>query len=85
MSAISATIAVAVQQQGAATQEIAFNVQQTAAGTRDVVANIAGVSQATQESGAAALALRGGTGALVTRADGLARDVDAFLEETLAA
>src|SRR5690606_41209346 len=39
---IATTIAGAVEQQGAATQEIARNVQQAAAGTRAVSSNIAG-------------------------------------------
>jgi methyl-accepting chemotaxis protein len=42
---IGATIASAVEEQGAATQEIARNVQQAASGTKDVTSHIGGVSQ----------------------------------------
>ena len=43
---IAATIAAAVEEQGAATQEIARNVEQASAGTNEVSSNITGVSRA---------------------------------------
>jgi methyl-accepting chemotaxis protein len=48
---IASTIAAAVEEQGAATQEIARNVEQAAAGTREVSENISGVTQAAGETG----------------------------------
>src|SRR6266403_1363519 len=50
---IATTIAAAVEEQGAATQEIARNVQGAAEGTHQVSANIVGVNQAAAETGAA--------------------------------
>ena len=54
VSEISTAIASAVEEQGAATQEISRNVQQAAQGTQEVSANISGVTQAAQQTGAAA-------------------------------
>jgi methyl-accepting chemotaxis protein len=51
---ISTAIASAVEEQGAATQEISRNVQQAAQGTTEVASNIAGVTQAAGETGAVA-------------------------------
>ncbi|MFO7482311.1 methyl-accepting chemotaxis protein [Oceanibaculum nanhaiense] len=51
---IAATIASAVEQQDAATQEIARNVQQASAGTQEVSGAIVQVSQAASEGGSAA-------------------------------
>ena len=50
ISGISAAIAAAVEEQGAATREIARNVQQAAEGTNQVSSNIAGVRQAADQS-----------------------------------
>jgi methyl-accepting chemotaxis protein len=54
ISHISSTIAAAIEQQTAATQEIARNVQEASQGTTEVSTNIAGVSQAAGETGRAA-------------------------------
>ena len=43
---IASTIAAAVEEQGAATEEIARNVDQAAQGTTEVTRNITGVSRA---------------------------------------
>ena len=53
MSEIAATIASAVEEQGAATQEIARNVQQAAMGTSEVSSNIVDVQRGTTETGSA--------------------------------
>jgi methyl-accepting chemotaxis protein len=45
LSEISSTIAAAVEEQGAATQEISRNVQQAAQGTRQVSSNITSVQR----------------------------------------
>ncbi|MBK5960207.1 methyl-accepting chemotaxis protein [Rhodoplanes elegans] len=54
LSEISSTIAAAVEEQGAATQEISRNVQMAAHGTREVSANIGDVRVGAQETGSAA-------------------------------
>ena len=54
VSEISTAIASAVEEQGAATQEISRNVQQAAQGTQEVAANIGGVTEAAQQTGHAA-------------------------------
>jgi methyl-accepting chemotaxis protein len=53
MSEIAAAIAAAVEEQGAATQEIARNVQQAALGTQEVSSNIIDVQRGTSETGSA--------------------------------
>ena len=53
MNEIAVTIASAVEEQGAATQEIARNVQQAAMGTQEVSSNIAGVTKSASETGPA--------------------------------
>ncbi|MCG6205981.1 methyl-accepting chemotaxis protein [Rhodopseudomonas sp. HC1] len=53
MSEISSTIAAAVEEQGAATQEISRNVQQAAQGTQQVSANITDVQRGATETGSA--------------------------------
>ena len=44
----------AVEEKGAATQEIVHNVAQAATGTAEVTSNTAGVAQASEDTGAAA-------------------------------
>nr|AWL99845.1 methyl-accepting chemotaxis protein [Bradyrhizobium amphicarpaeae] len=53
LSEISSTIAAAVEEQGAATQEISRNVQQAAEGTHQVSSNITDVQQGASETGSA--------------------------------
>ena len=53
VSEISSTIAAAVEEQGAATQEIARNVQQAAIGTTQVASNISEVSRGAADIGSA--------------------------------
>lgn len=76
---IATTIASAVEEQGAATQEIARNVQQAAQGTGQVSSNIVGVNQAAAETGTAANQVRGAAEKLGTQAAILRADVDKFL------
>lgn len=51
---IATTIAAAVEEQGAATQEIARNVEEAAKGTQEVSSNIGGVTEAANSTGAVA-------------------------------
>ncbi|TDH61374.1 methyl-accepting chemotaxis protein [Dankookia rubra] len=70
---ISATIAAAVEEQGAATREIARNVAEAAQGTNDVSANIAHVSAGVEQTTGALAGLRDATGA-VAQQGGALRD-----------
>jgi methyl-accepting chemotaxis protein len=81
----SGMIAAAVEEQGAATQEIARNVQQAAQGTAEVSANISGVNHAAQESGAAAAQVLSSASALSRSAELLKQQVGNFLFEVRAA
>ena len=82
---IAATIATAVEQQDAATQEIARNVQQAAAGTSEVSQNIGGVNAAAGETGGAANRVLDAAGALSQQAAQLRAEVDRFLADVKAA
>ncbi len=79
MSEIAATIAAAIEEQGAATRDIASNVSQAAHGTEEVSSNIVGVSNAVQQTGAAAHDVRATSESLATEADRLRREVGAFI------
>jgi aerotaxis receptor len=81
ISGIATTIASAIEEQGAATQEIARNVQQAAAGTHEVSHNIGGVTQAAGETGAASSGMLSAAGDLSRRAATLRTEVDRFLVE----
>jgi methyl-accepting chemotaxis protein len=85
LNEIAATIAAAVEQQGAATQEIARNVQQAAARTSEVSSNVARVTQAVDEEGAAAQEVRSASGELAKQAEALRGQVGSFLAEVRAA
>ena len=54
ISGVSASIAAAVEEQGAATQEIVRNVGEAASGTGAVTANVGGLAAAADETGTAA-------------------------------
>jgi methyl-accepting chemotaxis protein len=81
---IAATIAAAVEEQGAATQEIARNVQQAATGTTEVASNIENVSQAAQDTGAAATQVLSSAGQLARNGTVLKDQVESFLREVRA-
>jgi methyl-accepting chemotaxis protein len=82
---ISSTIAAAVEEQTAATQEITRNVQQAANGTQEVSANIESVSKAADEAGTAAAAVLTAADELAGQSDALRREVDHFLSTVRAA
>ena len=79
MSGIAASVAAAVEEQGAATGEIARNVQQASVGTREVAENIMQVSQATQESGRASDQVLSASTALSQQSQQLQRAIGQFL------
>ena len=80
MSAISATVAAAVQQQTAATAEIARNVEQAAAGTAEVSLHIETVETAARETGSAANQINVSATDLSKQAERLRLEVTKFLE-----
>ena len=82
---VSTVIASAVEEQGAATQEIARNVQEAADGTGQVSSNIVGVNQAAAETGTAAGHVLTSAAELGKQAETLRDDVDKFLANIRAA
>jgi methyl-accepting chemotaxis protein len=82
---IAATIAAAVEEQGAATREISRSIQQAADGTRDVSQNISGVSSALSESAKLADGLLGAASDLSRQADVMRGEITRFLERVRAA
>ncbi len=82
---ISSTIASAVEEQGAATQEIARSVQQASAGTGEVSANISGVSSAASETGSSAAQVLAAARELAQQSERLRGEVHGFVERVRAA
>ena len=81
---ISTTIAAAVEEQGAATQEISRNIQQAAAGTQEVAGNIVGVTQASQDTSAGSTQVLSAADDLAKNGVRLKREVSSFLAEVRA-
>ncbi|HEV3176137.1 MAG TPA: methyl-accepting chemotaxis protein [Stellaceae bacterium] len=82
---ISSSIAAAVEEQTAATQEITRNVHEAAGGTQDVSKNISGVSAAVDKAGQAAGAVLADADELAKQSEALRREVDHFLATLRAA
>jgi methyl-accepting chemotaxis protein len=76
---IANVVAVAIQQQGAVTQEIARSATGAAEGTRDVSTLVDHVSQAAVQAGDEAKAVLSASGELATRSDKLRGEVERFL------
>ena len=85
VSEISAAIASAVEEQGAATQEIARNVEQASQGTSQVTKNILGVREAVNETDAAAGSVHKAVGELERQAGDLRALISRFLTDVQAA
>jgi methyl-accepting chemotaxis protein len=85
VSEISTAIASAVEEQGAATQEISRNVQQAAQGTQEVSSNIGGVTEAARQTGSAANEVLSAAGELGKNGVLLKSQVDEFLRTVRAA
>jgi methyl-accepting chemotaxis protein len=85
ISTISGTIAAAVEEQTAATREIARNVQQASAGTAEVTENIVSVSQAANDTGAAAGQVLGSAEELSHQSELLRGELDRFIQVVRAA
>ncbi|CAN5478044.1 methyl-accepting chemotaxis protein [soil metagenome] len=85
MSEIASTIASAVEEQGAATQEISRNVQQAAQGTVQVSSNITDVQRGASEAGAASSQVLSAAPSLSSESNHLKLEVGKFLESVRAA
>ena len=85
VSEISAAIAAAVEQQGAATGEIARNVQEAARGTAEVASNITEVNRGAVETGSASAQVLSAAQELSSQGSRLKTQVDSFLATVRAA
>jgi methyl-accepting chemotaxis protein len=85
VSEISTAIASAVEEQGAATQEISRNVQQAAQGTTEVSSNIGSVTAAAEQTGTAAGQVLSSAGELQKNGTTLKTQVEEFLRTVRAA
>ncbi|WP_404380440.1 methyl-accepting chemotaxis protein [Caenispirillum salinarum] len=84
IDSIGSTIAAAVEEQTAATQEIARNVQQAAQGTQEVSTHIAGVTKAASETGTASTHVLDASQDLSNQADRLTHEMQQFLMQVRA-
>jgi len=85
ISEISATIAAAVEEQGAATQEIARNVTEAAKGTSKVATNITDVNRGASETGSASAQVLTSAQSLSNESNRLKVEVGKFLDTVRAA
>ncbi|MGO3927828.1 methyl-accepting chemotaxis protein [Rhodopseudomonas pseudopalustris] len=85
MSEISSTIASAVEEQGAATQEISRNVQQAASGTQQVSSNIVEVQHGVTETSSASTQVLSAAQSLSQDSSRLKDEVSRFLDTVRAA
>jgi methyl-accepting chemotaxis protein len=82
---IAAAVAAAIEEQGAATQEIARNVQQAARGTQEVSNNVGGVTQAATDAGVAATQVLASATEMSKQSELLREKVDSFIATVRAA
>jgi methyl-accepting chemotaxis protein len=85
ISAITSSVANAVDQQGSATQEIARNVQQASAGTQEVSSNIASVTEGAEQTGQAASQLLHASKDLSQQAEIMRVEVERYISGVKAA
>jgi methyl-accepting chemotaxis protein len=85
MSEIATAIASAIEEQGAATQEISRNVQQAAKGTQDVTTNIVSINSAVAETSAGSGHLLTAAGTLGEHTAKLRNEVASFQKKIRAA
>jgi methyl-accepting chemotaxis protein len=85
MSEISSAIAAAVEEQGAATQEISRNIQQAAMGTSEVSSNITDVQRGASETGSASTQVHSAAKSLSCESNRLKLEVSKFLDSVRAA
>ena len=82
---ISGSIAAAVEEQGAATQEIARNVQQSSAAAGLVSTNIDGVTRTAKDTGESAAHVLDASSNLMRQSESLKAEVDGFISNVRAA
>ncbi|MCJ2033155.1 methyl-accepting chemotaxis protein [Methylobacterium sp. J-068] len=85
MNDVATSVSAAVEEQGAATQEIARNVAEASTGTNEVTDNIAGVADAAEQTGAAASQVLVSASELSRQSDQLSAEVARFLKTVRAA
>ena len=85
VSQVATSIASAVEEQGAATQEITRSTQQAARLTKDVLANVSGVTPGADATGSAAQGVKSAAEGLGRQAEQLRHQVDDFLAKIRAA
>ena len=85
INGVASSIAAAVEEQGAATQEIVRNVAQASTGTSEVTNNIASVAQASEATGAAASQVLSAASELSRQSEHLGTEVTRFLANVRAA
>lgn len=85
MNEITSTIAAAMEEQGAATQEIARSVQQASQGTQDVLKNIFGVREASGQVGSASTSVLHAAEQLSVQSEQLKSETGQFLSNIRAA
>jgi methyl-accepting chemotaxis protein len=85
ISEIASTIASAVEEQGAATQEISRNIQQAARGTTEVASNILEVNKGAAESGSASAQMLTSAQLLAGESNRLSLEMEKFLSSVRAA
>jgi methyl-accepting chemotaxis protein len=85
ISTIASSIAVAVEQQGGATQEIARNIQNVAQGTREAAQNIVEVNRGATETGSASEEVLSSAKALSSESTRLRAELDRFMQNIRAA
>jgi methyl-accepting chemotaxis protein len=85
VSQVATAIAAAVEQQGAATQEITRSTQQAAHGTQQAADNLSGVTKGADASGAAAAEVKSAAEVLAVQTRELSEQVDGFLNDIRAA
>jgi methyl-accepting chemotaxis protein len=85
MSQTTASVAAAVEQQEAATNEIARNVQEAALVTNQVSSELVGVTDAAGITGRSAAELLGATENLIAQSAAIRREVEAFTSAVRAA
>jgi methyl-accepting chemotaxis protein len=85
ISEIASTIAAAVEEQGAATDEIARNVERAAQGTAQVALKITDVNRGAGETGSASAQVLSSAQSLARDSNHLKTEVDQFLAAVRAA
>lgn len=80
INSVEAAIAAAIEEQGAATQEIARSVTEAAKGTQDVSSSISGLRAAAEETGTSSEEVLSAAGELARNGEILRSQVKTFLE-----